>query len=103
MKRSLPEASDAGSAAALGPGVLQRGQSFTCSRDGFLHRTTNGTIRSDTGNATLRLGATTNEFDFTAMCKAWIVRITDQFAPRIGFSWDVGGNRNSKIFANYGR
>ena len=54
-------------------------------------------------NATLRLGLRNERFDNRNAQGQSIVRITDQFAPRIGFSWDVGGNRNSKIFANYGR
>ena len=54
-------------------------------------------------NATLRLGLRNERFDNRNVQGQSIARITDQFAPRIGFSWDVGGNRNSKIFANYGR
>ena len=31
------------------------------------------------------------------------VDVTDQWAPRLGLSWDVNGDGNSKLFANYGR
>jgi len=31
------------------------------------------------------------------------VKITNQLAPRLGISWDVNGDGDSKIFANYGR
>ena len=54
-------------------------------------------------NATLRFGLRNERFDNRNAEGRSIVRITDQYAPRIGFSQDVGGNRNSKIFANYGR
>ena len=54
-------------------------------------------------NATLRLGLRNERYDNRNTDGQSIVRITDQYAPRIGFSWDVGGDRNSKIFANYGR
>lgn len=54
-------------------------------------------------NATLRFGLRNERFDNRNGAGQSIVRITDQFAPRIGFSWDAGGDRNTKIFANYGR
>ncbi len=54
-------------------------------------------------NATLRIGVRNERFDNRNAQGRTIVKITDQYAPRIGFSWDVGGNRNSKVFANYGR
>ena len=54
-------------------------------------------------NATLRFGLRNERFDNRNAEGQSIVRITDQLAPRIGISWDVGGNRNSKVFANYGR
>ncbi|WP_206484342.1 TonB-dependent receptor [Thalassotalea sp. G2M2-11] len=31
------------------------------------------------------------------------VDVTDQWAPRVGISWDVEGDGNSKLFANYGQ
>ena len=54
-------------------------------------------------DATLRLGLRHERFDNRNAEGKSIIRITDQYAPRIGFSWDVGGDRQSKIFANYGR
>ena len=54
-------------------------------------------------DATLRFGLRHERFDNRNADGRSIVKITDQYAPRIGFSWDVGGDRNSKIFANYGR
>lgn len=57
----------------------------------------------DALNTTLRFGLRHERFDNRNAAGESIIRITDQFAPRIGISWDVGGDRNSKIFANYGR
>ena len=54
-------------------------------------------------NATLRLGLRNERFDNRNADGQSIVKITEQYAPRIGFSWDVGGDRSSKVFANYGR
>ena len=54
-------------------------------------------------NATLRLGLRNERYDNRDPAGGSIVKMTNQFAPRIGFSWDIGGDRNSKIFANYGR
>ena len=54
-------------------------------------------------NATLRFGLRNERFDNRNAEGQSIIKITDQYAPRIGFSWDVGGDRNSKVFANYGR
>lgn len=54
-------------------------------------------------NATLRLGLRNERFDNRNAEGQSIVKITDQYAPRIGFSWDIGGDRTSKVFANYGR
>jgi TonB dependent receptor len=31
------------------------------------------------------------------------IKIDDQWAPRVGLSWDVAGDGTSKFFANYGR
>ena len=54
-------------------------------------------------NATLRFGLRNERFDNRNAIGQTVVKITDQFAPRLGFSWDIGGDRNSKLFANYGR
>ena len=54
-------------------------------------------------NATLRVGLRNERYDNRDPGGGSIIKMADQFAPRIGFSWDIGGDRNSKIFANYGR
>ena len=54
-------------------------------------------------NATLRLGLRNERFDNRNAQGASFIDIKDQYAPRIGFSWDIGGDRSSKVFANYGR
>ena len=54
-------------------------------------------------NATLRLGLRNERFDNRNSEGRTFVRIADQFAPRIGFSWDRGGKGTSRLFAHYGR
>ena len=54
-------------------------------------------------NATLRLGLRNERFDNRNAAGQSFIKIEDQYAPRIGFSWDIGGDRASKVFANYGR
>lgn len=54
-------------------------------------------------NATLRLGLRNERFDNRNAEDRTFLRITDQYAPRIGFAWDPGGDGRSRVFANYGR
>lgn len=54
-------------------------------------------------NATLRLGLRNERFENQNADGDNFLKITDQFAPRIGFSWDARGDGSSKFFANYGR
>ena len=54
-------------------------------------------------NATLRLGLRNERFDNRNAEGRTFIRITDQFAPRIGFAWDPRGDGTGKVFANYGR
>lgn len=58
---------------------------------------------SITDNMTLRLGVRNEQFDNKNADKATFIKITDQYAPRVGFSWDVRGDGSSKLFANFGR
>ena len=57
----------------------------------------------DSINATLRLGLRNEQFENQNAQGESFLKITDQFAPRIGFSWDPRGDGTSKLFANYGR
>ena len=54
-------------------------------------------------NATLRLGLRNERFDNRNIEGRTFVRLTDQYAPRIGFAWDPLGDGTAKAFANYGR
>ena len=56
-----------------------------------------------TDEMTWRLGLRNERFDNRNGHGETFVRITDQYAPRIGFAWDVDGEGNSRLFANYGR
>ena len=54
-------------------------------------------------NATLRLGLRNERFENRNAAGRTFLRMTDQYAPRIGFAWDPRGDGASKVFANYGR
>ena len=54
-------------------------------------------------NATLRLGLRNERFDNRKSEGRTFIRMTDQYAPRIGFAWDPSGEGSPKVFANYGR
>jgi outer membrane receptor for ferrienterochelin and colicin len=79
--------------------VLRRGGTFVTDTTAFYIEdewTLNDTM-------TLRLGIRNEQFDNQNADDESFIKITDQYAPRIGFSWDVKGDGSSKLFANFGR
>lgn len=56
-----------------------------------------------TDNLLLSLGLRNEQFDNKNKAGESFIKITDQWAPRLGLSWDVGGEGTTKVFANYGR
>lgn len=56
-----------------------------------------------TDNVTLSLGVRWDSFDNMNANGDSFIKIDDMFAPRLGASWDINGDGNSKLFANYGR
>lgn len=56
-----------------------------------------------TDNLTLRLGLRNERFDNQNAEGESFIKITDQWAPRLGFSLDLGGNGNSKLYGTFGR
>jgi len=54
-------------------------------------------------NMTLRLGLRNERLDNRNANDGTFIKITDQYAPRIGFAWDVTGEGTSKFYANWGR
>ena len=54
-------------------------------------------------DATLRLGLRSEHYDNRNAVDRTFLRMTDQYAPRIGFAWDPRGDGSSRVFANYGR
>ena len=56
-----------------------------------------------TDSLTLRIGLRNERFDNRNAANETFIKITDQYAPRIGISWDVKGDGDSKVFANFGR
>lgn len=58
---------------------------------------------SITDNFILNLGVRVEAFDNKTEAGTSFIKIDDMVAPRIGFSWDVGGEGRSKVFGNLGR
>lgn len=56
-----------------------------------------------TDTVTLRIGIRNERFDNRNAQGNTFIKITDQYAPRLGLSWNVSGEGVAKIFANYGR
>lgn len=56
-----------------------------------------------TDNIVARIGLRNETFQNYNKAGDKFVDVSDQWAPRVGVSWDVSGDGTSKIFANYGR
>lgn len=51
----------------------------------------------------LRLGLRNESFNNLNKANESFIKIDDQLAPRLGASYDVFGDQNTKVYANYGR
>lgn len=51
----------------------------------------------------LSIGVRSEEFENKNAAGEAFITIKDQYAPRIGASWDIGGTGTQKLFGNYGR
>ena len=58
---------------------------------------------SVTDTLTLRLGLRNERFENRNANNVTFIEIDDQWAPRIGVSWDIRGDGRSKLFGNAGR
>lgn len=56
-----------------------------------------------TDNITARIGLRNETFENFNKAGEKFVDVSDQWAPRLGLSWDIKGDGESKVFANYGR
>lgn len=56
-----------------------------------------------TDNITATIGLRNESFNNKNASGESFVKIDNQLAPRLGISWDVNGDGDSKIFANFGR
>lgn len=54
-------------------------------------------------NVLLSLGVRNEQFDNRNAEGQTFIDLDDQWAPRVGFAWDIGGQSTRKLFANYGR
>ena len=54
-------------------------------------------------DVTVRMGLRNERFDNRNSEGGTFIKITDQYAPRVGIAWDVNGDGSSKVFANFGR
>ncbi|MBC3765658.1 TonB-dependent receptor [Neptunicella marina] len=60
-------------------------------------------IWSMTDTMTLTLGARLDEFDTDDVGGVSFLNVEKMISPRIGYSWDINGDGESKFFANLGR
>jgi hypothetical protein len=51
----------------------------------------------------VKLGVRNEQFDNKNAAGESFIKIKDQWAPRVGFSWNIGGTGTQKLFGNYGR
>ncbi|XPF93493.1 TonB-dependent receptor [Colwellia sp. RE-S-Sl-9] len=56
-----------------------------------------------TDNIVARIGLRNESFENYNKSGEKFVDVTDQWAPRLGVSWDIGGEGTTKVFANYGQ
>ncbi|WP_286234417.1 TonB-dependent receptor [Thalassotalea sediminis] len=56
-----------------------------------------------TDNIVARIGLRNETFENFNKAGIKFVDVSDQWAPRVGISWDINGDGESKVFANYGR
>jgi hypothetical protein len=58
---------------------------------------------SITDDITARIGLRSESFENLNANDEAFIEISNQIAPRLGIAWDVFGDGNSKVFANWGR
>lgn len=56
-----------------------------------------------TDNIVARIGIRNERFENFNKAGLKFVDVDNQWAPRLGISWDINGDGESKVFANYGR
>lgn len=56
-----------------------------------------------TDEVTLNLGIRNSGFESDTSAGDTYAEMSNQWAPRLGAIWDVGGNGETKVYANYGR
>lgn len=80
--------------------VLENGGSFTVKSDAW-YIEDNWTLMNDRLN--LRLGYRSESFENLDSQGSTFIKIDGQGAPRIGASYDLTGNKTTKVYANFGR
>jgi hypothetical protein len=56
-----------------------------------------------TDTITARIGLRNERFNNKNSQGGTFIKVTDQWAPRLGVAWDINGDGTSKLFANFGR
>lgn len=56
-----------------------------------------------TQNLTLQLGVRLDQYDYKNRAGQSYIKMDDQFAPRLGFTWDPRGEGRDKVYGSFGR
>ncbi len=90
----------AGATAAVRSRIYRNGGSFQVKSDAWYAEDTWTTMSN---RLVMRLGIRNESFENLDSQAKTFIKVENQYAPRLGASYDLFGNQKTKVFANYGR